>query len=93
MLTIEYHSQFKKDYKLAQKRGYDVSKLEEIVVLLAKGEKLPERNHDHALYDTRIFKGVRECHIEPDWLLIYRVLEDKLILELMRTGTHSDLFA
>ena len=93
MLKIEFHSQFKKDYKLAQKRGYDLSKLDEVVLLLAKGEPLPERNRDHALVDSRLYKGMRECHIEPDWLLIYKIFEDRLILELLRTGTHSDLFS
>ena len=93
MLKIEFHSQFKKDYKLAQKRGYDLSKLDEIVLLLAEEKPLPERNHDHALSDSRLYKGVRECHIEPDWLLVYKVIEDRLILELLRTGTHSDLFS
>ena len=93
MLKIEFHSQFKKDYKLAQKRGYDLSKLDEIVLLLAEEKTLPERNHDHALVDSRLYKGVRECHIEPDWLLVYKVIEDRLILELLRTGTHSDLFS
>ncbi len=93
MLKIEFHSQFKKDYKLAQKRGYDLSKLDEVVLLLAKEEPLPEKNRDHALVDSRLYKGMRECHIEPDWLLIYKIYEDRLILELLRTGTHSDLFS
>ncbi len=93
MLKIEFHSQFKKDYKLAQKRGRDLSKLDEVVLLLVKEEPLPERNRDHALVDSRLYKGMRECHIEPDWLLIYKIYEDRLILELLRTGTHSDLFS
>ena len=72
------------------KRGYDISLLEEIVNKLANGEELPERNRDHAL--TGNYKGCRECHIKPDWLLIYQIIDEELILFLTRTGTHSDLF-
>ncbi|MBQ8885343.1 MAG: type II toxin-antitoxin system YafQ family toxin [Clostridia bacterium] len=81
---------FKRDYKLIQKRGYDVGLLKEIVTKLANGEELPERNRDHAL--TGNYKGCRECHIKPDWLLIYQIADEELILFLTRTGTHSDLF-
>ena len=85
---IQRTSQFKKDYKTAVKRGLKISLLKEIVLLLADGQPLPEKNKDHAL--TGDWKGYRECHIEPDWLLVYRIFEDKLILSLTGTGTHSD---
>lgn len=79
---------FKKDYKKIQKRGYDLSLLHEVVNKLLKGEPLPEKNKDHAL--TGNWKGYRECHIQPDWLLIYEIIEDRLILSLTGTGSHSD---
>ena len=82
-------AQFRRDYKLAKKRGLKLEALAEIVALLANGEPLPEKNRDHALSGNWI--GHRECHILPDWLLIYRVEDDVLVLTLTRTGTHSDL--
>lgn len=88
--NVVYTPTFKKDYKLAKKRGQDVSTLQEIVDLLAKGVPLPEKNRDHSL--TGDYKGCRECHIKPDWLLVYQIFEDDLILYLIRTGSHSDLF-
>lgn len=84
-------AQFKKDYKLAIKRGCNIDELRLVIALLADGEELPEKYRDHALTDSREYKGVRECHIEPDWLLVYRVFEDMLLLQLLRTGSHSDL--
>lgn len=87
---IEMSSKFKKDYKLIKKRGYDLSLLKEVIDILANGEKLPERYHDHNLSGE--YSGCRECHILPDWLLVYRIEKDLLILGLTRTGTHSDLF-
>lgn len=83
-------TQFKKDYKLAVKRGLKIDLLKDIVAALAMGEKLPEKNKDHAL--TGNWVGHRECHILPDWLLIYRIEDDVLVLTLARTGSHSDLF-
>lgn len=83
-------SQFKKDLKLAKKRGYAIELINNIISLLASGEKLPAKYKDHAL--TGNYSGYRECHIEPDWLLIYRITQDELALFLFRTGTHSDLF-
>ena len=80
---------FKKDLKKAIKRGCDIALLNEIVDKLLRGEPLPPKNKDHAL--TNNWKGHRECHITPDWLLIYRIIDDTLILSLVRTGTHSDL--
>lgn len=92
MLKIEFSGQFKKDYKLAIKRGCDPSLLEQVISLLANEQPLPEKYRDHALTTSRNYKNVRECHIEPDWLLIYRTEKERLILQLVRTGTHSDLF-
>lgn len=81
---------FKKDLKAAINRGYDIPLLHDIVSLLSKGSPLPEKNKDHPLSGSWI--GHRECHITPDWLLIYKIDHDFLILTLTRTGTHSDLF-
>lgn len=86
---IQPTTRFKKDMKLIHKRGYDIRLLENVVDLLALGLELPYRYRDHQL--TGNLAGHRECHITPDWLLIYKIEEDALILELMRTGTHSDL--
>lgn len=88
--TVKVTTQFKKDYKLAIKRGLKIALLEDIVAVLAAGGTLPEKNKDHAL--TGNWVGHRECHILPDWLLIYRIENDVLVLTLTRTGTHSDLF-
>lgn len=90
MLTIKYHKSFKKDYKLIKKRGYDISLLEEAVSVIANEEVLPERYRDHELKGE--YEGFRECHILPDWLLIYRIEDGNVILALARTGSHSDLF-
>lgn len=87
---IEVTSRFKKEYKKAQKQGLDVNLLKKIIILLANGEKLPDENRDH--YLSGDWKGYRECHIQPDWLLIYKVSNDVLVLTLARTGSHSDLF-
>lgn len=81
---------FKKDYKNALKRGLDLTKLHKTVDLIANGEPLPESLHDHPL--TSNWMNHRECHIEPDWLLVYHIYEKVLVLELTRTGSHSDLF-
>ncbi len=87
---VKVTTQFKKDYKLAMKRGLKITLLETIISMLARGEVLPEKNRDHAL--TGDWVGYRECHILPDWLLVYRIDGDVLVLTLARTGTHSDLF-
>ena len=89
-LTVKPTTQFKKDYQLAMKRRLAMELLDEIIATLAMGEPLPEKNKDHAL--TGNWAGHRECHILPDWLLIYRIEDDVLVLTLSRTGTHSDLF-
>ncbi len=87
---IIWTSQFKKDYKQAMKRRLDISLLDDIIRILSRGETLPEQNKDHSLSGN--WAGHRECHISPDWLLIYRISNDILVLTLTRTGTHSDLF-
>lgn len=87
---VKTTSQFKKDYKLALKRGLKVCILERIITTLAMGEALPEKHKDHALSGD--WDGYRECHILPDWLLIYRIEDNVLVLTLARNGTHSDLF-
>lgn len=90
MLRIEYHTKFKRDVKLIKKRGYDLKKLEDVIRKLADEEPLPPKYRDHFLSGD--YSGFRECHIQPDWLLIYRIERDVLTLALSRTGTHSDLF-
>ena len=87
---IVWTTQFKKDYKLALKRHLDIDLLDDVIWCLARGETLPEKNKDHAL--TGDWVGHRECHILPDWLLVYRIDDDVLVLTLARTGSHSDLF-
>ena len=90
MLKVVLSNQFKRDLKLSQKRGYNLDLLNEIVDKLANQESLDEKYKDHAL--TGKYRGFRECHIEPDWLLVYRINEDEIFLYLSRIGTHSDLF-
>lgn len=90
MLTIKYHTLFKKDFKRIKKRGYDISRLEKIVELLANEVPLPEQFKDHNLSGN--YNGFRECHIAPDWLLIYQVNNNELVLVSSRTGSHSNLF-
>jgi len=90
MLEVVLSNRFKKDLKLAAKRGYNLDLLENVVDTLARGEKLTEKFRDHELVGN--YSGFRECHIQPDWLLVYRIENSELILFLSRTGTHSDLF-
>lgn len=90
MLTIRYEREFKKDYKRVVRRGYNIQFMETVIELLAKREPLLPKYKDHAL--TGDYKGCRECHITPDWLLVYQIQDEELILILTRTGTHSDLF-
>ena len=92
MLKIEFTGQFKKDYKLVLKRGCDPQDLTTVITLLSAEQPLPIKYRDHPLENSRNYKGMRECHIKPDWLLIYKIHEDRLVLGLIRTGTHSDLF-
>ena len=90
MYKLRPTTRFQKDLKRIQKRGYDLSLLTEVLKKLANGEALPEKNRDHPLAGS--YTGCRECHVVPDWLLIYEISHDELILYLTRTGTHSDLF-
>ncbi len=83
-------NQFRKDLKLAAKRGYDLNKIKNVIEKLANGEILEAKYRYHLL--TGNYGGYRECHIEPDWLLVYQIDGGQLILLLARTGTHSDLF-
>ena len=86
---LKFTTSYKKDYNRAKKRGLDMSLLDAIVEKLRNGAELPEQNHDHPLHGN--FEGFRECHIQPDWLLIYFIEDDILTLTLTNTGTHSDL--
>lgn len=90
MLDVMATARFKKDMKLVLKRGLNAQRLWDVVTLLRQQQPLPDQYRDHAL--TGDYTGFRECHIQPDWLLVYRVQADVLILTLARTGTHSDLF-
>ncbi len=88
--AIKPTTKFEKDLKRVRRRGWEIASLTDIVKELAAGKKLPEKNRDHDLVGN--FAGLRECHIEPDWLLIYEIDSDNLILYLVRTGSHSDLY-
>lgn len=90
MPDIVVSNQFKKDLKLAKKRGLKISRLQEVVNMLANQQPLDEKYRDHNLSGN--YTGFRECHIEPDWLLVYCIDNGELELFLFRTGTHSDLF-
>ena len=90
MYTVKFTTAFKKSYKLMKKRGLDLSLLDETVDKLRQGIALEERYRDHELSGN--FKGFRECHIKPDWLLVYLIENDILTLTLVDTGTHSDIF-
>ena len=92
MYTVKFTSKFKKDYKLYQKRGYDMDKIKKVITLLASGTNqdiLINEYKDHTLKGN--WKGFRECHIAPDWLLVYEIIENICVLSLVRTGSHSDL--
>lgn len=90
MLDIKPSARFKRDVRTAARRGYNFDILKEIIEKLARQEPLPEKNKDHEL--TGDYAGCRECRLAPDWLLVYQVWDRELILYLMRTGSHSDLF-
>ena len=89
---ITFTNQFKKDFKNCVKRGLNIEEFEKVVELLHKGETLPEKYRDHPLRPSKEYIDCRELHIEPDWLLIYKYSNTKVILYLVRTGSHSDLF-
>lgn len=90
MLKVFYTNRALKDIEIAKKRHYDMSLFKEVIIKLAKLEKLDVKYKDHALSGK--WKGYRDCHIKPDWILIYKIWKDKLIIEVARTGSHSDLF-
>jgi mRNA interferase YafQ len=90
MLTLKPTPRFRRDVKKAQKRGLNIAKLDDVILTLLELRPLPPARRDHALDGD--YAGYRECHIEPDWLLVYRVIDDELILVAYRTGTHADLF-
>lgn len=90
MYTVSRQTKFKKDVKLAQKRGKNTEKLKEVILQIMSDKELNSKYKDHSLIGNYV--NTRECHIEPDWLLIYRIDHDEKILHLIRTGTHSDLF-
>ncbi|MGP1406400.1 type II toxin-antitoxin system YafQ family toxin [Filifactor alocis] len=87
---IKPTAKFQKDLKLMQKRGYDLTLIKTVIDIISSGQVLPAKYKDHSLKGT--YLNCRECHITPDWLLIYEVSNNELILYLTRTGTHSDLF-
>jgi len=88
--TVKPTAKFQKDLKRVEKRGCNLDLLRDAIKLLAKGDPLPQKYQDHALAGD--FAGCRECHIQPDWLLVYEIAESDLFLYLTRTGTHADLF-
>ena len=87
---IRYEKSFRKQYRLLEKRGYDVTLLDDVILTLAKGKALPPKHRDHPLRGDRY--GYRDCHIKDDWILIYKIDKGVLTLVLSETGTHSDLF-
>lgn len=87
---VKLTSQFKRDLKLARRQGKDIDKLFDVISTIAEGKKLDEKYRDHNLSGD--YAGCRECHVEPDWLLIYEVMDQVLVLMLYRVGTHSELF-
>lgn len=87
---VKFTSQFKRDLKLAKKQGRDIDKLFDVINTIAEGGKLDDKYRDHNLNGD--YAGCRECHVEPDWLLVYEVIDKVLVLMLYRVGTHSELF-
>ena len=90
MLKLEFTAKFKKDYNRAKKQGHNLRVLENVLETLQREEELPEQLHDHELGGN--YKGHRECHLAPDWLLIYRIEGDRLTLTATRLGSHTELF-
>ena len=90
MYEVKFTSTFKKNYKLMKKRGLDISLLDEVIDLLRQGKQLEEKYRDHGLNGP--YRGFRECHIKPDWLLVYLIENDILTLTLVDTGSHADIF-
>lgn len=92
MLKVKTTKKFDRDYKRVIKRGLSKRKLKKVISILASENKLPPKYRDHALTNSKEYKNLRECHIEPDWLLVYEINNNELTLLLFRTGSHSDLF-
>lgn len=90
--TLKGLTKFKKQLKKVVKQGKDINKLIDVLKVLANGEILDEKYRDHSLIDNKYYKNCRECHIEPDWLLVYKYNNDELILFMIETGSHSELF-
>lgn len=90
MLKLVTTTNFRKEYKLAKRRGMDIDLLDSVIQMLLEEKPLASKFHDHSLHGN--YEGFRECHLNPDWLLIYRIESDKAILVASHTGTHSDLF-
>lgn len=88
---VKYSKEFKKSLKKVIKQGKDIDKLLDVVNLLSKKEDMDPKYRDHALLNDKRFKNCRDCHIEPDWLLIYKYLDDEIILLLVNTGSHSEV--
>ncbi len=89
---IEGLKSFQKNFKKIVKQGKDINKFKKVLSKLANKETLEQKYKDHKLIDNKYFKDCRECHIEPDWLLVYKYLDDRLILVLVDTGSHSEVF-
>ncbi len=89
--TIKFTNDFKRAYKKIKKQGKDIRKLKSIIIKLANEELLEPKYKDHALYNDKRFKDCRDCHIEPDWVLIYKYLEEEIVLLLVNTGSHSQI--
>ena len=89
---IKYTSDFKINYKKIKKQGKDVKKLKYVISKLANGEELEEKYKNHLLANSKYYKNCGECHIEPDWLLVYQYIDNELVLLLVATGSHSELF-
>lgn len=89
---VRFTSRFKKDFKKVLKQGKDENKFLEVINIIANGKKLDEKYKNHKLVDDKIYKDCEECHITPDWLLIYKIQNNDLVLLLFATGSHSDLF-
>ena len=90
MLQVRAATSFKKDYKRIKKRHYNLKALETVIDLIATGNPLPAKYRDHTLIND--YAGCHECHVEPDWLLVYEIRQSELLLYLLKTGTHSDIF-
>lgn len=89
---VDYTSDFKREYKKIKKQGKNINKIRTVIEQLAYGNTLELQYKDHKLNDNKRYKDCRECHIEPDWLLVYRINNNELILLLVETGSHSELF-